>query len=244
MHNLLIFTQNSIIRAVYLCPHHRSNKHYMQHRSSQISWSKVGIGLVAVVSIAVNIAPAIARLDLSPKPDRPNQPNVPPAARSILKIGNLKTYRHPSGLFSIDTPQRWQMENISKPNHVILRWEDANRDGLIVIQVLRSPGAMTEEEMGERLTKIIRLIYPSNPQLKVNLPVTQPDGSVRVSWSFPKKANNGSTVFYSGNSFLKQHGNKVSANFYVLPSQQYAQLKEPLNQIIRSFQLNDEIDVP
>lgn len=201
----------------------------------------MGIGLVALISLAINITPAIAKLDLTPKP---NQPNSAPAVRSTLKIGNLKTYRHPSSLFSIDVPQRWQLENISKPNHAILRWEDPNRDGLIVVQVLRSPGAMTEEEMGERLTKIIRLIYPSNPQLKINLPVTQPNGSVRVSWSFPRTASDGSKVFYAGNSFMQQHGNKVSANFYVLPSQQYAQLKESLNQIIRSFQLNNEIEVP
>jgi hypothetical protein len=213
----------------------------MQHRSSQIAWSKVGIGLAVAISASVNIAPAIAKLDLTPKP---TQTNPAPAVRSSLKIGNLKTYRHPSSLFSIDIPQRWQMENISKPSHAILRWEDPTRDGLIVIQVLRSPGAMTEEEMGERLTKIIRLIYPSNPQLKINLPVTQPNGSVRVSWSFPRTASDGSKVFYAGNSFMQQHGNKISANFYVLPSQQYAQLKEPLNQIIRSFQLNNDIEVP
>ncbi len=213
----------------------------MQHRLSQIAWSKTGIGLAVAITVSVNIAPAIARLDLTPKP---NQTNPAPAVRSSLKIGNLKTYRHPSNLFSIDVPQRWQIENISKPSHAILRWEDPTRDGLIVVQVLRSPGEMTEEEMGERLTKIIRLIYPSNPQLKINLPVTQPNGSVRVSWSYPKTASDGSKVFYAGNSFMQQHGNKVSANFYVLPSQQYAQLKEPLNQIIRSFQLNSDVEVP
>jgi hypothetical protein len=198
----------------------------MQHQLSYIVSTRIGIRLLIGSSLLVYIAAAqaqpttIARLDLTPQP---NQPNTRPVLRSILKIGNLKNYRHPNNLFAIDIPQKWQVEDRSKPNHTILIWRDSNNEGLIEVQVRQSSRQLTEEELSEGLSAIIKRGYASYPQSNINIPVTQSDGSVRVTWSYPKKLSDGSMMFFTGNSFIQQHGNKVSVNYYILPSQQYGQ---------------------
>jgi hypothetical protein len=182
----------------------------------------------------------IARLDLTPIPTQNSQPSF----RPTLKIGNLKTYQHPNNLFSIDIPQKWQLENSSKPQHVRVQWQDRDRDGLICVEVFYATRQFTEEELGAELSRVLKRVYAPFPQLSIKVPVTQPNGSVRVAWSYQKKASDGAIRSYAGNSFIKQYGNKLSASYYVLPAQQYVQLIEPLNQIIRSYQVSETANIP
>jgi hypothetical protein len=218
----------------------------MKYQISQSLWSKIGIGLAIFLSLETTVSSAetqsvIARLDLTPIP---TQQNPRPDSSPTLKIGNLKTYRHPNSLFSIDIPQKWQLENSSKPQHVRMQWQDRDRDGLICIELLYSSRQFTEEELGAELTQVLKRVYAPYPRLSIKVPVTQPNGSVRVAWSYQKKASDGSIKSYAGNSFMQQYGNKLSASYYVLPVQQYAQLKEPLNQIISSYQVSDAAEIP
>jgi hypothetical protein len=224
----------------------------MQDRYPHFSWSVTGVGILfalsfptvantAVVTTNLSISPTeIARLDLTP----PSQSNSPTNSRPLLKIGGLKNYQHPSNLFSIDVPQKWQFENLSTPQHVRVQWQDVNKEGLICVEIFNFSRQLNEEELGAELSRIIGRVYKSYPQLNISLPVTQPTGAVRVTWSYRDKSSNGSMVTYTGNSFMRQVNGKVSATYYVLPSPQYAQLKNPLNQIIRSYQITEGVAVP
>jgi hypothetical protein len=182
----------------------------------------------------------IARLDLtSPLPTNYNQ-----NSRSLLKISTLKTYRHPSKLFSIDVPQKWQLENFSEPNHIRVQWQDANHHGLICVELFNFAGRVTAEELGTQLSEVLQKVYGNHDRLNISQPITQSNGSVRVNWSYVKQTDNGAIVSYKGKSFIQQIGNKISASYYVVPDRQTTQLAAPFDRIIRSYRINPDIDIP
>jgi hypothetical protein len=184
-------------------------------------------------------ATKIARLDLnSPLPATYKR-----NSRPLLQISTLKTYQHPSKLFSIDVPQKWQLENFSEPNHVRVQWQDANHHGLICVELFNFSGRVTKAELGDQLSQVLGKVYGDYDQLKIGQPTAQSNGSVRVDWSYQKEASNGSMVAYKGKSFIKQIDNKISASYYVIPAQQTTQLAAPFDRIIRSYQVSD-VDIP
>ncbi len=182
----------------------------------------------------------IARLDLtSPLPT-----NYGRNSRQLLKISNLTTYRHPSRLFSIDVPQKWQLENFSEPNHIRVQWQDPNHHGLICVELFNFPSRVTSQELGTQLSEVLRKVYGEYDRLSISQPITQSNGSVRVNWSYLKQTDSGATVAYKGKSFIQKVGNKISASYFVVPAQQTTQLATPFDRIIRSYQINPDIDVP
>jgi hypothetical protein len=182
----------------------------------------------------------IARLDLtSPLPTTNRQ-----KSQQLIKISALTTYRHPSSLFSIAIPQKWQLEDLSEPNHVRVQWQDSNRHGLVCVEIFNYSNRLSTEELGTELRQVLQKVYGDYDRINIGRPIPQDDDSVRVNWSYQKQASNGSTVSYSGTSYIQQIGNKISASYYVLPAQQSTQLAEPLNQIIRSYQVSKAIEIP
>ena len=106
------------------------------------------LSTVASKSAVINLA----RLDLtSPLPT-----NIRQNSRQLLKISALKTYRHPSNLFSIAIPPQWQLEDFSEPNHVRVQWQDANHHGLICVEIFNYANRITATELGTELSQVIK----------------------------------------------------------------------------------------
>jgi hypothetical protein len=182
----------------------------------------------------------LARLDLtSPLPTTSRQ-----NSRQLVKIGTLTTYQHPSNLFSIAIPQRWQLEDLSEPNHVRVQWQDSNQHGLVCVEIFNYSDRLTATQLGAELSQVLEKVYGEYPQLNIGRPIAQANGTVRVDWSYQKEASNGAIVSYTGNSYIQQIGDKISASYYVLPSQQSMQLAAPLKRIIRSYQVSEAVDIP
>jgi hypothetical protein len=224
----------------------------MQYLPSPPAWNRIGTRLVILFSLQAIVFPAEAqispevvapakRIELTPAK---TPAEVRPSTPLILKLGNLKTYRQPNNLFSIDVPETWQIENFSQPNRIKLQWQDPDRDALICIELVQVFRKFTQAELGEELTKILKRVYATYPRLRIDRFVKQPNGSVRVSWSYQNGGTESAPTYYSGNSFMQQYGNKLSGKYYILPSQQYDRLKDNWIQSINSYQVNESAEIP
>lgn len=79
--------------------------------------------------------------------------------------------------------------------------------------------------------------FESEPDFRMDQPVRQNDGSVRITWSYTAKSGNASGSL-TANSFIKSQGDKISIDSYIVPSEQYKELLPTVNQIIASYKLN------
>jgi hypothetical protein len=235
-HLLWIATSTSILLST-LQPIARSTQ------SKSLGAPPVVLSTLAGTSRPVNRLVAtttIARLDLtSPLPTTSRR-----NSRQLVKIGALTTYRHPSNLFSIAIPQQWQLEDLSEPNHVRVQWQDSNRHGLVCVEIFNYSDRLTATQLGTELSQVLEKVYGEYPQLSIGRPIAQANGTIRVDWSYQKETSNGAIVSYTGNSYIQQIGDKISASYYVLPSQQSTQLAAPLKRIIKSYQVSEDIDIP
>jgi hypothetical protein len=148
----------------------------MQYLPSPRAWNRIGTRLVILLSLQAIVFPAEAqispevvapakRIELTPAK---TPAEVRPSTPLILKLGNLKTYRQPNNLFSIDVPETWQIENFSQPNRIKLQWQDLDRETLICIELVRVSRKFTQAELGEELTKILKrgsIVLSNNPMV-------------------------------------------------------------------------------
>nr|WP_235656507.1 hypothetical protein [Fischerella thermalis] len=200
--------------------------------------------IVALAFIGASISeqedsdtPVATPTQLSPTPS----PTFSPSGTTTgnfrpVVIGNLQTYTHDTGLFSIDVPQGWNRRDNSNANEVIIYWLDPTENGLIQVNVFNTENTPNQEELTDILKRFINK-FESEPDFRMDQPVRQNDGSVRITWSYTAKSGNASGSL-TANSFIKSQGDKISIDSYIVPSEQYKELLPTVNQIIASYKLN------
>ncbi len=154
-----------------------------------------------------------------------------------VEIGNLQTYTYETGLFSIDIPQGWNIKDNSNSNEIIIYWLDNTENGLIQVNVFTTNNTPTQEELTNALKNFVTKFAGSESNFQTAQPVTQSDGSVRITWSYTTQIQ-GNSGTLTGNSFIKHQGDKISIDTYVVPDEQYKKLLPLINQIIGSYKLN------
>jgi hypothetical protein len=73
-------------------------------------------------------------------------------------------------------------------------------------------------------------------------PVTQPDGSVRIVWSFVETVGSRKARIL-GNSFIEPKGDKVSVLNIGVLEPQFDKLQDPLSKVVNSYKVNPSIQV-
>ncbi|PSB03060.1 serine/threonine-protein kinase [Merismopedia glauca] len=153
-----------------------------------------------------------------------------------VEIGQLEAYRYKTGLFSLDIPQGWTLKEQSTSQQIFVGWQDKNENGAIFVIVGQNAEKLTDEGLGNKLKDYINSSFNTDG-LKVestDLPVKQPNGSVRVSFALRDKSLN---VLLTGNGFIEQENNKLSYFLVFVPQSQYSKLLPSINMVIASYTL-------
>ncbi len=161
-----------------------------------------------------------------------------------VTIGLLQSFRHSSGLFKIDVPQKWILKDSSKPGEVIHVWSDPTRNAVLWVDVFKTNTKQTSQTRSEILQKFIKNLFKSEPGFQIENPVIFPDGVVRVTWSQISKADNGTKVSLTGNSFIRQDGDKITVLGHTIPEDQFDALVPSLNQVTDSYVATPSVNVP
>ena len=165
-----------------------------------------------------------------------------------IKVGNFKTYTHKQNIFSVSMPTSWRRKDTSKPDEVIVTWEDKTGNAVVSVDIFdNTPDSEitnTPESLGRFMTKTINEVYKKN--LK-NVTVSEPDdlknGVVRVSWAYESESN-GQIVPMSGTSFIRLDRNRISIFTDIIPTEQFEPLRTALDKMVQSFTVNVDRPFP
>jgi hypothetical protein len=157
-----------------------------------------------------------------------------------VDIGELDTYKHASGVFQIDVPQNWALQDNSKPNELILIWTDPTRNGGVIVDIYEDASTNTADDLTSTLEKYLQNTFGSQPDFSMDDPKIQSDDSVLIVWTYTATADNGVKADLLGNTFIEQRGNKISLLTTLVPADQFVSLKDKTNEIINAYQIAPE----
>lgn len=167
------------------------------------------------------------------------KPTSEPAAGGDLAsvFGSLKTFRHPSGLFSIDVPGSWKYTDIPFSDRVQNVWDSPDGNFSVVVTIAEVGQALSEERLVQLGQDYVRSTssFENNPTLVFEDPQTMSDGSIRLVWAVTPQ---GSTVELLGNTFVEQRGDKLSFLSTLRPLALFEASNPYTNPIINSYRID------
>jgi hypothetical protein len=184
-----------------------------------------------------------------PTPNGTNQQNSvlnpsPNSGLAEVKIDKLETYNHPNGLFSLEVPSGWTKQNVNKSNEIVASWTNPAQNAQILVDIFEVEVEVTptQTELGEALKELVTNSFGKQPKFTVSNPEAQPDGTVRLEYSY-EVVLEGQSVIIVDNSLIEQKGNKVIVFSIALPQTQVARLKASMDKIIASRKINPEVKI-
>lgn len=157
-----------------------------------------------------------------------------------VEIGTLQKYDHPSGVFSIEVPENWSVQDNSKADEIIMIWTDPTRNGGVIVDIFEDTTTYTADQLTDILKTFLNNSFGTQPDFSIDDPVTQNDGSVLLVWTYTATADNDVQAPLLGNSFIEQRGNKVSILTTLVPDDQFDTLKDKTDEIINTYSIDPE----
>jgi hypothetical protein len=65
---------------------------------------------------------------------------------ALVEIGSLKTYDHPSGVFKIDVPNNWTLQDNSSREELLLIWTDPTGNGAILVNIFEDSRSYSDSQ--------------------------------------------------------------------------------------------------
>lgn len=227
-------------------------------------WATVGGLSVAIVGALVflglgnsnSVDPVVSNLESS-SPSVPKSPSPapnddpspapissPPRRFKAVEIKDLKSYSHPSKVFSLLVPQDWKSNDKSKSGEVIVSWTDPTRNGALVADIFDVKKDPTQDELTTLLQDFLKNAFAKEPDFFLGKPQPQKDGSVLLIWGYTAKATGGVPVKLLGNSFIERQNRRVAILSFIVPNDQFSELKKPLNRIINNYKIDTSAKLP
>jgi len=161
-----------------------------------------------------------------------------------VEIGDLKAYAHESGVFQIDIPENWDLQDTSKPGELILIWTDPSQNGAVIVDIFEDANTYTDEELTSTLQKYLENSFGSQPDFYVEDPTPQSDGSILIVWTYTATADNDVQATLLGNTFVQQNGDKITLLSTLVPQDQFDALVDQTNEIINAYVVTPEASIP
>ncbi len=157
---------------------------------------------------------------------------------ALVEIGPLKTYNHPSGVFRIDVPNNWTLQDNSSDEELLLVWTDPTGNGAILVDIFEDSRSRSDSELVDLLTTFLKERFSQEPDFSYEDAKPQSDGSQLIVWSYTATADNNIQTTLLGNSFVEQRGNKISILTTLVPQEQFETLVSQTDKIINTYRIN------
>ena len=166
-------------------------------------------------------------------------------ALATVTIGALDTYTFDTGLFTIDVPAKWTLQNNSKTGEAIVLWTDETGNAVIAVDVFQETQPQSAAQLEEFLKNFLTsTVAPAGSDFTTEAGETQTDGSVLIVWNYTATATDGTKGLLTGNSFIEQREDKVSILTTLVPDAQFDALLDKTNSIINSYVLDTTAALP
>lgn len=211
-----------------------------------VALTACGGGSAAPTATPTQAAAAPTR---TPRPTRPPEPTATPrpsptpaAGQSdqlaLVDIGPLETYRHASGVFQLDVPNNWTLQDNSSSDELLLIWTDPSGNGAILVNIFEDSRSFTDSQLVDLLNAFLEDRFSNQPDFLYEDPRPQSDGSQLVVWSYTATADNNIKATMLGNSFIEQRGNKISILTTLVPDEQFETLRTKTDEIINTYRID------
>jgi len=161
----------------------------------------------------------------------------------MVKIGPLETYSHSSGVFRLDVPNNWTLQDSSTNDELLLIWTDPTGNGAILVNIFEDSRSYTDSQLVELLNNFLIDRFGRQPDFYYEDPRPQSDGSQLVVWSYTATADNNVQATLLGNSFVEQRGDKISILTTLVPEDQFETLVSRTDEIINTYRINTSASI-
>jgi hypothetical protein len=163
---------------------------------------------------------------------------LPESEIVAVEVDRLQPFQHSTGVFSIEVPSNWKVDDSSEPGVAIVLWMDPAENGLLGVGVFEQEIQLPDRELAKLLQNFVQDAAKSEQELVINVPQQQPDGSTSITGTFTSIASNGARIRMTFNSLIEQKADKIGMMIMALPESAVERLTPVLNQILQSYQLN------
>jgi hypothetical protein len=152
-------------------------------------------------------------------------------------VGELTTYTHETGLFSIQVPTAWERKDRSNASTVRMDWRDFRSNGSLnaglTVEVFRTNAAATTANLTEQLQSHITERHSIAYGFALGDPVVHTDGRVEIPFEYgPLQAR----------SLIEQRGDTLSILTISIRPNDYDQLAETCDTMLESYAI--DLSVP
>lgn len=158
-----------------------------------------------------------------------------------IEIGELQTYSHSSGVFSMLVPNNWEQEEQSGDNLLTVIFTDPTVNGAIVVTIFSVPDQIPD--LGSILNQGIQTGFGNENNLQIGDPQVQSDGSVQIIFTYTTIVDDVQATMI-GKSFIRQDGGLVSITWSIIPKSQDSLIGGELNKIRQSYEVNEAVPLP
>jgi uncharacterized lipoprotein YbaY len=159
-----------------------------------------------------------------------------------ISMDDIDTYTYDTGIFSVDIPSAWDVQDRSTDTEVLVRFTDATGNGVVLVNIIEMPEPQGEEQLTNLLNTYLDNTYSVQPEYSRDDAIPQPDGSVLVVWGYDVDFR-GEPVRLLGNTFIEQRDNLVSLMTIALPDEQFDTLREDINTVLNSYYIDTSVPV-
>lgn len=142
-------------------------------------------------------------------------------AGNELDLGAVEPYTWKTGLFTLDVPKGWVLQDLSQPNVVIAVWTTKTGDAALSATLTEADTTYTAAQLTEVGNTFINNAYVKQDVFKDNFKVEETkmmdDTTAMITWSSNLKLQSG-VVPIIGAVFVTQAKNKLSVLAVYLPA--------------------------
>jgi hypothetical protein len=152
-------------------------------------------------------------------------------------VGELTTYTHETGLFSIQVPTSWEQKDHSNGSTVRIDWHDFRSNGSInaglTVEVFRTDDAATSANLTSRLQSHLTERHSIAYGFALGDPAVHTDGRVEIPFEYGR---------LQARSMIEQRGDTLSILTISIRPRYYDQLAETCDTMLESYAL--DLSVP
>jgi len=183
----------------------------------------------------------LVRRGLARSPSDRYDPDTGEFDRAVIEQTN--PYTHPSGLFSLDIPQNWELTDRSQPGEVVLLWFDPTENASIWVNIFDAPPEELPMGLEEVLQFFLQRTFGDRPNFAMERPVVGDDGSARVTWGYTKMGEDASG-WWQANSFIERQGDKIAILHVFTVGSQFSELAPQMTQMVNSYRIDPSVSTP
>jgi hypothetical protein len=180
---------------------------------------------IALALLFWNFASALPAAAQAPKP---------------ITFGKTKTYEHESGLFSIDYPATWKVEDRSDEadGDVVVQFTDKTGYSALRVDIGETSSEWTSAELATQITKLIKDRYKAFKKYSAGAAKKLSDTKAALYFKFEYE-----NTPMTGDAFIEWHGDHLSVVAFIIPAAQYDKNKKAAYASIESFKFIKPIAV-